>query len=114
MVPGWADLRQQPTPSCCQCNSRQTPSTRAEALEISGFGRLPAALTVPSVSGAGQEVEAVFGFCSIRNFTDATDVLKEKARIVRSLLSQKVALLTSDVALSTWCAARWVLKPSHP
>ena len=27
---------------------------------------------------AGQEVEAVFGFCSIRNFTDATDVLKEK------------------------------------
>ena len=29
---------------------------------------------------AGQEVEAVFGFCSIRNFTDATDVLKEKVR----------------------------------
>lgn len=28
----------------------------------------------------GQEVEAVFGFCSIRNFGDATDVLKEKAR----------------------------------
>ena len=27
----------------------------------------------------GQEVEAVFGFCSIRNFGDATDVLKEKA-----------------------------------
>lgn len=31
-------------------------------------------------SFVGQEVEAVFGFCSIRNFGDATEVLKEKAR----------------------------------
>ena len=30
-------------------------------------------------SFVGQEVEAVFGFCSIRNFGDATEVLKEKA-----------------------------------
>ena len=55
------------------------------------------------VSCTGQEVEAVFGFCSIRNFTDATDVLKEKAhlRMLVRVVSESLSYLACDHLFGT-------------
>ena len=46
--------------------------------------------SVSTVLQRGQEVEAVFGFCSIRNFGDATDVLKEKVMVFVNQVSEIV------------------------
>ncbi|CAE7409165.1 unnamed protein product [Symbiodinium natans] len=65
-----------------------------------GFGEAGAEIIVHNMQGGataelnamvpGQEVEAVFGFCSIRNFTDATDVLKEKVMVFVNQVSEIV------------------------
>eukprot|EP00913_Durusdinium_trenchii_P017886 g16806.t1 len=54
-----------------------------------GFGEAGAEIIVHNMQG-GREVEAVFGFCSIRNFGDATDVLKEKVMVFVNQVSEIV------------------------
>lgn len=65
-----------------------------------GFGEAGAEIIVHNMQGGtsaelnamvpGREVEAVFGFCSIRNFGDATDVLKEKVMVFVNQVSEIV------------------------
>lgn len=97
------------------CNKRRDKSSELETLETAilertliklggllalGFGEAGAEIIVHNMQGGtsaelnamvpGQEVEAVFGFCSIRNFGDATDVLKEKVMVFVNQVSEIV------------------------
>lgn len=99
----------------CFCCRKQRKNEELETLETAilertliklggllalGFGEAGAEIIVHNMQGGtsaelnamvpGQEVEAVFGFCSIRNFGDATDVLKEKVMVFVNQVSEIV------------------------
>lgn len=45
---------------------------------------------------AGKKVIAVYGFCDIRNFTDATEVLQEKVMVFVNEIAEIVHEITTD------------------
>ncbi|CAJ1350647.1 unnamed protein product [Effrenium voratum] len=96
--------------SCCKREASALETLETAILERTliklggllalGFGEAGAEIIVHNMQGGtsaelnamvpGQEVEAVFGFCSIRNFGDATEVLKEKVMVFVNQVSEIV------------------------
>lgn len=78
---------------CVLESHRRETSLQDTISSITWTATVLIALTLDTHLATGQEVEAVFGFCSIRNFGDATDVLKEKAQITFALTCVDYVLL---------------------
>merc|ERR550514_1682042 len=71
-----------------------------------GFGEAGAEIIGQNLSGKdtagvnamipGQKVEAIFGFCDIRNFTDATEVLQDKVMMFVNRISEIVHSIVDE------------------
>merc|ERR1719504_110672 len=71
-----------------------------------GFGEAGAEIIGQNMKGSessalnamipGQKVEAIFGFCDIRNFTDATEVLQDQVMMFVNQISEIVHSIVDE------------------